>query len=174
MKNLITLILGLSLMGYVHGMVIYAQRGPEPSPAKVKADEHENAKDFDKDKGADKQAREARREEKEDDEIVDRIDRNPRSKARIESMLPPGMSIKTAAMGFRNEGKFVSALHVSRNLNIPFDQLKSKLTGDHSTSLGRAIRELRPNLTERQAKEEAELAEKQAKETERVITKNIS
>ena len=75
---------------------------------------------------------------------------------------------------FRNQGEFIAALHVSKNLDIPFDQLKAKVTGEHAMSLGKAIHELRPNLTEKQVKTEEEKAEKQAKETEKPKTKPIT
>jgi hypothetical protein len=46
-------------------------------------------------------------------------------------------------------------------VRIPFDQLKSKMTGDSRVSLGKAIQELRPEVD---AKSEAKKAERQAKE----------
>ena len=45
--------------------------------------------------------------------------------ARMVSLLPQGMDLKTAESGFKNRGQFIAALHVSENLNIPFDQLKA-------------------------------------------------
>ena len=95
-------------------------------------------------------------------------------------MLPPGTDLKTAESGFKNRGQFIAALHVSKNLNIPFDQLKAKTTGVAATStgqtsstpmsLGKAIHELRPNMPENQANEEAKRAEKQAMVTEKTGT----
>jgi hypothetical protein len=55
---------------------------------------------------------------------------------------------------------------VSRNLNIPFDELKARMTGDEPMPLGRAIRELRPDLTEQSADQETKRAEEQAMQTE--------
>src|SRR5437763_12495753 len=68
------------------------------------------------------------REDHKDVNFEARIERNPALKAKVESMLPAGMTLKTAASGFRNEGQFIAALHVSKNLGIPFDQLKAKMT----------------------------------------------
>jgi hypothetical protein len=48
-------------------------------------------------------------------------------------------TLARAAIEFRNEGQFIAALHISPNLNIPFDQLKAKMTGDPSMSPGKAI-----------------------------------
>jgi Sec-independent protein translocase protein TatA len=67
-----------------------------------------------------------------------------------------------AAAGFRNEGQFVAALHVAHNLNIPFDQLKAKITGSDPVSLGKAIQELRPNLDDKAVKSNTKLADRQA------------
>ena len=92
-----------------------------------------------------------------------RIESNPQLKAKIESLLPMGMDLKTATMGFRNEGQCVAALNVAKNLNIPFDQLQAKMTGNPQMSLGKAIQALRPNLTDKEADTEADKVEKQAK-----------
>ena len=86
-----------------------------------------------------------------------------------------------AESGFKNHGQFIAALHVSQNLGIPFDQLKAKMTGvsvnaagqtitSTPMSPGKAIHELRPDLTESQANQQAQEAGKQAKETERTST----
>src|SRR5262252_1314291 len=48
-------------------------------------------------------------------------------RTRIQGLLPPGSDLKTAESGFINHGQFIAALHVSQNLNIPFDQLKAKM-----------------------------------------------
>jgi hypothetical protein len=87
--------------------------------------------------------------------------------AKLQTLLPSGESLSQAASGFKNEGQFIAALHVSHNLNIPFDQLKAKMTGSDSMSLGGAIKALRPDMTDSQAKEEAKKADKEAKGTEK-------
>jgi len=74
---------------------------------------------------------------------------------RIQQMLPKNMTLDAASAGFKNQGQFIAAVHVSNNLGIPFDQLKAAmlgtsattLTNDTSTnpmSLGQAIHKLRP------------------------------
>lgn len=149
---------------YFSGVKIYAQgKGQAP----IASQNHALPKDVKaaKDKEAGKQANEVRNESKEDGKIVEEIDRNPQLRARVQRLLPAKMSLNDAVTGFRNQGQFIATLHVSNNLNIPFDQLKSKVTGDHPVPLGKAIRELWPNLTEKQATDVAKTAEKQAKET---------
>jgi len=78
---------------------------------------------------------------------------------RVGSLLPSGMNLTDAASGFKNLGQFIAAVHVSHNLGIPFEDLKSKmLSGD---SLGKAIKELKPDAN---SKSEAKKADRQAKD----------
>ena len=51
---------------------------------------------------------------------------NPALSAKLSALLPPGTNLATASAGFKNLGQFVAAVHVSKNLGIPFDQLKAK------------------------------------------------
>lgn len=71
------------------------------------------------------------------------LPRNPKLVARLQALLPAGTDINLAALGFRNQGQFVAAVHVSRNLGIPFSSLKAKMV-DEGVSLGQAIQNLRP------------------------------
>ena len=80
-------------------------------------------------------------------------------------MLPAGMNLRNAASGFKNQGQFIAALHASKNLGIPFSQLKSRMTGEQRMSLGQAIHDVKPGMSEKDAHREVERAEKQAKET---------
>jgi hypothetical protein len=107
-----------------------------------------------------------------------RLQSDPAFKTRIQNLLPAGTDPVAAAAGFKNHGQFIAALHVSKNLGIPFDQLKAKMTGISTTStgqtttskpvsLGEAIHELRPTMTTTQASEEVKKAEKQASLTEK-------
>lgn len=111
--------------------------------------------------------REDRREERTAAKFEDRLERNPELKARLESLLPAGTNLTTAASGFKNQGQFIAALHVSQNLGIPFNDLKARMTGSDPMSLGQAIHDLRPDMPEKQARDEAKRAEKQAKATEK-------
>jgi hypothetical protein len=61
-------------------------------------------------------------------------------------MLPQGMTLATASNGFRNQGQFIAALHVSQNLNIPFTDVKRAMTGPNPMSLGQSIHKLRPSV----------------------------
>lgn len=78
--------------------------------------------------------------------IATKISSHPQQAARIERMLPQGMTLATASNGFRNQGQFIAALHVSQNLNIPFTDLKQAMTGPNPMSLGQSIHKLRPSV----------------------------
>lgn len=82
----------------------------------------------------------------------------PKLSTHLEGYFPQGTNLTTAASGFKNVGDFVAAAHVSHNLGIPFDQLKSKVVG--GSSLGQAIHELRPDVD---SKAESTRAIKEAK-----------
>ncbi len=90
------------------------------------------------------------------------VSQNAGLSKQLQPLVPQGMTLESAAAGFRNQGQFVAALHVSHNLNIPFDQLKTIMTGPGSVSLGKAIQELRPNLDSKSLKDNTTLAEHQA------------
>lgn len=91
-----------------------------------------------------------------------RVSQNAGLSTQLQPLLPAGATLSGAAAGFRNQGQFVSALHVAHNLNIPFDQLKAKMTGNDPVSLGKAIQELRPDLNDKTIKDNTKLADRQA------------
>lgn len=73
-----------------------------------------------------------------------------------------------AAIGFRNFGQLIATAHVSKNLNVPFEDLKARVTSTDAMSLGKAIHELRPGLSNsevEQAVRAAKRAEKEARKT---------
>jgi len=92
--------------------------------------------------------------------FIQRIDANPKLVARLQPLLPSGMTLDQAADGFKNQGQFIAALHVAKNLNIPFAQLKGEMTGADRDSLGQAIREIQPTTDSKAA---VHTAEKQTK-----------
>jgi hypothetical protein len=75
------------------------------------------------------------------------LPRNPRlvERLRILLNLPPGTDMNAVAAGFRNQGQFVAAVHVSNNLGITFSELKTLMVTD-GLSLGQAIQKLRPGV----------------------------
>ncbi len=89
------------------------------------------------------------------------LQQHPQLESRLSSLLPAGTNMQQAAQGFKNLGQFVAAVHVSHNLGIPFDQLKSTMVGPPSESLGKAIHTLKPDAN---GKAETKKAENQAKQ----------
>ena len=87
------------------------------------------------------------------------LSRDTQLNSRLEKLLPRGTSAQQACSGFKNLGQCVAAIHVAHNLNIGFDDLKAKMTGDKSESLGKAIHDLKPDAN---AKAEAKKGQKQA------------
>lgn len=93
--------------------------------------------------------------------VADHLEDNTKLSSKLQNLLPPGTNLQQAAQGFKNLGQFVAAVHVSHNLGIPFDQLKTKLMGPPSESLGKAIHALKPDA---KSSTEAKKAQKQAKQ----------
>jgi hypothetical protein len=75
--------------------------------------------------------------------VQEKLKKNTNLAAKLTSRLPEGTDLMLASAGFRNLGQFVAAVNVSKNLNIPFTQLKTKMVTD-DLSLGQAIQSLRP------------------------------
>jgi len=70
---------------------------------------------------------------------------------------PPVTDLQAASQGFTNLGQFVAAVHISQNLGISFDQLKTQ--AQTSGGFGKAIHILKP---EADAKAELMKAAEQA------------
>jgi hypothetical protein len=98
--------------------------------------------------------------------VANGFDRNPYLVTVLRPMVPQQSSLTQAAMGFKNQRQFIAALHLSRNLVIPFDQIKIRVTGSHRMSLSDSLRDIRPSLSKSMAKDEVKKAEKQAKDDE--------
>ena len=79
---------------------------------------------------------------------------NPKRARRVETA--------NGASGFKSQGQFIAALHVSHNLNISFEQLKMYITKKND-SLGAAIRNLRLDLDSKKVTSNVMLAERQAR-----------
>lgn len=91
--------------------------------------------------------------------VSTRLSSNTKLSSKLQGLLPPGTDLQAAASGFKNLGQFVAAVHVSHNLGIPFDQLKAKMQGPPTESLGKAIHQLKPDAN---AKAEMKTAKAEA------------
>jgi hypothetical protein len=99
------------------------------------------------------------------------LERHPELAKRVAPLVPEGLTAQEAAAGFRNWGQFVAALQVSKNLGIPFADLKSLMTGPENLPLGKAIQQLRPELPAEQVRSAVREAEREAKRLEREARK---
>lgn len=91
--------------------------------------------------------------------VSEQLKANTKLSSHLQGMFPPGTDLQKASSGFKNLGEFVSAAHVSKNLGIPFDQLKGTMVGPPQKSLGAAIHQLKPDVD---SKAEANKAKAQA------------
>ena len=175
MKRIITFLFAIGLVLYMSSTSAHAQgkgTGRGPSTPAI-----EHGKDADHARGHDAKDVKETHQEKElstDKKFQERLANDPEFKARITALLPKGMDLKTAEEGFKNQGQFIAAMHVAKNLNMSFTELKAKMTGDNPESLGKAIHDLRPALSERDANQEAEKAEKEAKADEKTTKLPVS
>jgi len=94
--------------------------------------------------------------------VSDLLTQNTKLSSQLQSILGSDVSLQQASSGFKNLGLFVAAVHVSKNLNIPFDQLSAAIQKDGN--LGKAIRSLQPNLSKSQLKDSVKTAHQQAKQ----------
>ena len=156
MKRTFTLMFVLSFVLYLSTATFSQSRGSIPTTHGV---------DHDRDVSHDRsQPGTEARQDRNEANFEARIERNPALKSKVESMLPAGENLKTAASGFKNAGQFMATLHASKDLGIPFDQLKAKMMGSNPPmKLGQAIHALKPNVTEKDADNEADKAEKEAR-----------
>ena len=67
-----------------------------------------------------------------------KLQQNTNLASKLQSRLPAGTDLNTAAAGFRNLGQFVAAVNVSNNLGLDFPTLKTAMVID-GKSLGQAI-----------------------------------
>jgi hypothetical protein len=74
--------------------------------------------------------------------IAAKISSHPQLASRLTAMLPKGMTLDQASAGFKNNGQFIAALHVSQDLGIPFKDLRTQMVTDHR-SLGQSIQTLK-------------------------------
>src|SRR5229473_740247 len=93
--------------------------------------------------------------------VSDMLSKNPAIGDKIQSLT--GMPASQACTGFKNLGQCVAAAHVSKNLRITFDCLRSDMTGSaplstsncpagtgtKSMSLGKAIQTLDPTADQK-------------------------
>jgi len=104
--------------------------------------------------------------------VNDILTKNPAIGSKIQTLT--GMPASQACTGFKNLGQCVAAAHVSKNLRISFDCLKSDMTGTapqgtscpagtgtKSMSLGKAIQTLDPTADQKAESKKGQTEAKQ-------------
>jgi hypothetical protein len=187
MKNLLTFLLTISVLVFLSGASASAQgrglgngpsvgqgHGQDVGHGQVKTGSNPNGNH---DSHTDWQTK-----------LSDRFQNDSAFATKIKNLLGPTTTdaqLQAAMMGFRNGGQFTAAMHVAKNLGIPFDELKAKMTGVSTNkagqtvtttpmSLGKAILQLKPTMTPGQANDAAKIAEKQGSEDIDKTTKTAS
>ena len=100
------------------------------------------------------------------------LEQNTQLQKNLASFFPAGTDLTAQAAGFKNLGQFVSSVHVSHNLGIPFDQLKctelgtkkatasgttcpTTVTNTSGMNLGKTIQTIKPDVNSKQAVHDA-------------------
>ena len=96
-------------------------------------------------------------------DVATRLTENTKLVSKLQGLFPPDTNLQALATDFRNLGQFVAACHVSKNLEIPFDLLRTEMVTNEK-SLGEAIHQLKPEFEETTINIEVKKAEAQAKE----------
>ena len=104
--------------------------------------------------------------------VNDILTKNPAISSKIQTLT--GMPASQACTGFKNLGQCVAAAHISKNLRISFDCLKSDMTGTapqgtscpagtgtKSMSLGKAIQTLDPTADQKAESKKGQTEAKQ-------------
>src|SRR6185437_11470198 len=80
----------------------------------------------------------------------------------VKPLLPASTDMTRAAAGFEDTNQFMTTVHASRNMGIPFDQMKAQTTGKGHVSMEKAAKKLRPDLDDKTIKENLKLADRQS------------
>ncbi len=166
MKRILSFLALLSMALFASGASVLAQHGqgggkPPSPPSQGQGQGHgsqaapprSNSAQPDTNRGRSEQSGQPRKT------VSEQLAKNQKLASHVQGVLPPGTDMQKASSGFKNLGDFVSAAHVSKNLGIPFDQLKGTMVGPPQKSLGQAIHQLKPDAD---SKAEANKARKQA------------
>jgi hypothetical protein len=94
------------------------------------------------------------------DSVSSKIASNTELASRAGTILPAGSNVTAAAAGFRDENQFLATAEASHSLNLPFAEMKDRVTAGQS--LGDAIHAMKPEMSEPDAKVSAQNAASEA------------
>ena len=189
MKNLLTLLVSVSVLVFLSGASAFAQgRGLGNGPGASIGQGHGVGHDQDRVKtGSDAKSNHGSQSDWQT-KFNERFNNDKAFATKIRNLLGPNTTdaqVMQAEMGFTRRGEFMSVLHVSKNLDIPFADLKAKVLGSVSTNqagqtiktapmpLGKAIQQS-TTLTPDQSNDAAKTGEKQAAEDMQKTTTTAS
>jgi len=177
MKKVLTFVFALSIVFYLSNLSTFAQgRGTGQGPA-VSSAHIPDTSSSDHGKSADHaNTTHSQSHSGSQANFMDRIIRNQGLIDWLIKLLlsewtstnPPG-TLAGAADGFKNEGAFISFLHVSKNLGLKYDQwvdMRTKLTTG-GESLGKCIHDVKPELSQTQINVQVQTAQQEAKDDQK-------
>lgn len=94
------------------------------------------------------------------DKVASKFASNSELSSRASTILPPGSNVASAATGFHDEDQFLATAQASHNLNVPFADMKDRVTAGQS--LSDAIHAMKPEMSESEARAGAQTATTQA------------
>lgn len=94
------------------------------------------------------------------DRVAAMMESDSQLSSRVGTLLPAGSNVASAATGFHDENEFISTAQASHNLNLPFEDMKDRVTAGQS--LGDAIHAMKPGMSESEARASAQAANHQA------------
>lgn len=160
MKSLILTAASLAAMLWLGTMPALAQRGHGGGAGKASASNKPTDSGPNKGNSANAHSSSAASSSSPTDLLTrnTKLDTHLTSKLQSKGLIPAGSDLKDICSGFKNLGQCMASIHVSHNLNIPFDCLKADVTGTapaagatcpagtgaSKMSLGKAIQTLDP------------------------------
>ena len=144
------------------GVPIEIPTRPEPAASRPADVDRGNRPNSDQNANANSQASTRKAQGTKDASV--QLAENPALLTRLKTVYPNKTDEQLTAMAkeFGSLGAFMAAVHVSNNLGINWDELKTNMTTG-GMSLGKAIQKSKPELTSQAVDAEVKKAEAQAK-----------
>jgi hypothetical protein len=180
MKKVLTFVFVLGFVFYLNNVSTFAQSrgtGHGPDVTGGHAPDINHGTDHGK-SGDHANTNHATNEAKGNTDFINRINANTKLRDRLTDLIPtdpatnmPIMTLEAAAMNMKNQGLFIAFLHVAKNQGLTLQQwtdMRTKMTTGES--LGKALHEVNPNLSQTEVSAQVEQAESQAKVDVKITT----
>lgn len=157
-------IYAIALVGCLSAGTVFAQgRGGGRGPIEIREPRINSSSPSDSQRGNSATTHATTREAQGPKDVSQQINDNPGLSKTLKDFFPMDTDLGLMAAGFKNLGQFVAAVHVSHNLDIPFETLKTKMV-DEKMPLGEAIKSWKTEMSTTEVNAEVKKAEDQAKE----------